>query len=371
MSYVIDEKYDKKNIAVYCLYKKNKTQDKKIFSEVDAKWRNSLKNGKFGWLITPDKINQVKKIVDQLNNSSNTTSNTITHSQPQNTVTTPQQPTTTLKKTQKKKLKESKEEQEHPALPLKNLGSKQESKPRREQNVYRRAVSEDEQSDSEQQPEPDSDIHSEEPPEEEEEEQVNHQSDDEVDHMISLDDEDNVNSNVEHSNSESESDDEQPIISKKNNSTTATVDSKNSSKIPPSNDKLNKKIHPYPDTQPQDTEILKKKTQPALPSVNRLSNRNATRYSKKNVEASSDEDEVREVTRAAPIFNKVANDKYRKYKEMARRKPINISDDSTDQEESSSSDYPSPSPVGGNKINKINNKIKELRELEKRLGKYK
>ena len=64
-----------------------------------------------------------------------------------------------------------------------------------------------------------------------------------------------------------------------------------------------------------------------------------------------------------PRVKSEQSDKYNKYKNLAKRKPIVLSDSSTD-ESSSSDDFPSPSPVRRDEYSNI---VRKMRELEKQL----
>lgn len=380
MSYIIDEKYDKKNIAVYCPFKKNKAKDKNAFAEVDAKWRNNLKNGHFGWLVHPSKLKQLKKIVEQLNlpfsnaqavNPPPSQSPVKSQSPEQNEEVEVIESPPEKKRGRKKKIVEEIDTKLDKVAPAsqakpeqvvndslkKKLGTtKEESKSRRGQKVYRRAVSEDEESEQEEVQEVQESDEDRQVDVEEESDQQKLEEEDDSHTSENTDQEESDHSH--HSLSESDKEEVPIIVKKKNN---PVIDRKQP--------ELLKKIEPVKPQKPQ-LESKSSKTQPVIktqPQVNRLSNRNASRYSNKHANPSSSDEDSAIGARGGGFraANKAIGDKYRKYKDMARRKPVNISDDSTDQEESSSSDYPSPSPVS-----KINNKIKELRELEKKLRRY-
>ena len=59
-------------------------------------------------------------------------------------------------------------------------------------------------------------------------------------------------------------------------------------------------------------------------------------------------------------------EKYEKYKTLAKRKPVVLSDTSTDQSDDSSDDFPSPSPVRRDEYSTI---VRKMRELERQLKK--
>ena len=63
-------------------------------------------------------------------------------------------------------------------------------------------------------------------------------------------------------------------------------------------------------------------------------------------------------------YNILNNEKYSRYLQLAKRKPVVLSDESTENEDSSSDGFPSPSPVRRDDYSSV---IKRMRELEKRL----
>ena len=62
MSYVIDEKYSKKNFAVYS---KNRDDNKEELLMLGGKWRSSLKNGESGWLLPTQTLPNFKQFLEQ------------------------------------------------------------------------------------------------------------------------------------------------------------------------------------------------------------------------------------------------------------------------------------------------------------------
>jgi hypothetical protein len=75
--------------------------------------------------------------------------------------------------------------------------------------------------------------------------------------------------------------------------------------------------------------------------------------------------EERELRRETHKGERRENEKYDKYKNLAKRKPIVLSDSST-EESSSSDDFPSPSPVRRDEYSNI---VRKMRELERQLKK--
>jgi hypothetical protein len=330
-AYTIDDSYDKKNIAVYCENKDHKDD----FTEIGGKWRNTMKTGsdKKGWLVPVANLKQLKRLVNKLN-------------------------------------------KEISSKPVENIQElKEKAKPRKTQTKYRRAVSEDEE--EEQQPEVLNEEKGQEgekgsvPTEEEEEQSAGDEQPEEEDVEVSAEEEEEQSAgdeqleeeDVEVSAEEEEDEqleeedvevsaeeEEEPEVPKKRQKT--PVPSKT---IPP---KTQQKIETKNNT-------VKKLKSPSSsensPVISRHKNFSKHKQQRNLSESDSDGLLVRKkVEKKARL-----PEKYEKYRTMAKRKPINISDDSTDEEESSD-DYPSPSPVRKDKYATI---IKKMREIEKRLKK--
>ena len=64
--------------------------------------------------------------------------------------------------------------------------------------------------------------------------------------------------------------------------------------------------------------------------------------------------------------NRLDRKRYNKYIYMAKRRPVYISDESTEEEDTSDDGFPSPSPVRRDEYSKI---VQKMRELERKLRK--
>ena len=388
MGYQIDEKYSKKNFAVYT---ENKNYHKEEFTNLNGKWRSTLTNGRSGWLFLFEHLDQVKKFIESLESNTSKT-----------------------------------------ASPLTNI--KNSAKSRKGQNVYRRAVSEDELEENkdegnqeqgegeEQEEEEEGEGEEQEGDEEGDEEEEEGEEEGEGDEEEQEEEEEGEEEEDEEEEGEEEEEEEEeevkpqvvsrlkkkdvfdssseeeilvkkaPLssISKENdvkkkvqptskNNITSKAPIKN--KVPtPVKNKVTVQSH-VPVKKNISTSFSQKNLSQSSYSVKN----NVTphrRVSKKYVEKSSSSDESsssddyvkkrkieREMRNRKPekSENKYSDNKYNKYVNLAKRKPVVLSDSST-EEESSSDDFPSPSPVRRDEYSNI---VRKMRELEKKLKKHK